>query len=63
MKKILFSIVGLGLAIIMLSYINKPKTALTSNFVTGNPEVASINAMSFGPEGILFLGDSKNATI
>lgn len=63
MKKIVFSIIGVGLAVTLLSYINKPNSTLTSNFVTGNPEVASINAISFGPQGILFLGDSKNATI
>jgi len=41
----------------------EPESNLTENFITGNPEIASINQMSFGPEGILFLGDSKNATI
>ena len=35
----------------------------TVNFVTGNPDIASINALSFGPDGVLFIGDSKNATI
>lgn len=63
MKKIVLSLIGVGIAITLLSYTNKTNSALTSNFVTGNPEVASINAISFGPEGILFLGDSKNATI
>lgn len=63
MKKFLFTIIGVGLAITLVSYINNPKSTLTSNFVEGNPEIASINALSFGPEGILFLGDSKNATI
>ncbi len=33
------------------------------NFTWGNPEIASINAMSFGPEGILFIGDSRNAMV
>ncbi|WP_075340792.1 hypothetical protein [Tenacibaculum agarivorans] len=37
--------------------------SLTKDFVTGNPEIGSINAMTFGPEGILFLGDSKNSQI
>ena len=36
---------------------------LTADFVMGNPEITSINAISFGPEGILFIGDSKNAMI
>ncbi|MDC6388482.1 hypothetical protein PP182_07300 [Maribacter sp. PR1] len=42
---------------------NESKPSLTANFVYGNPEIASINQLTFGPEGILFLGDSKNATI
>ncbi|WP_299710072.1 hypothetical protein [uncultured Tenacibaculum sp.] len=37
--------------------------SLTEDFVTGNPEIGSINAMTFGPEGILFLGDSKNSQV
>ncbi len=38
-------------------------TPLKKDFITGNPEVTSINAMTFGPEGILFLGDSKSAQL
>ena len=38
-------------------------TSITDGFITGNPEIGSINAMSFGPEGILFIGDSKGAQI
>jgi len=36
---------------------------LKSNFVTGDPEIHSVNAIAFGPEGILFIGDSKRAEI
>lgn len=32
---------------------------LTKDFVRGKAEVQSISVMTFGPEGILFLGDSK----
>ena len=35
----------------------------TVNFVTGNPAIASINSLTFGPNGVLFVGDSKNATV
>ena len=37
--------------------------SLTKNFTKGNPEIGSINTMTFGPKGILFLGDSKNSQI
>ena len=36
---------------------------LKANFTIGNPEITSINAMTFGPQGILFIGDSKSAEI
>ncbi|WP_299896468.1 hypothetical protein [uncultured Aquimarina sp.] len=38
-------------------------TYLKSNFKTGNPEISSIHKMTFGPEGILFIGDSDAAQI
>jgi hypothetical protein len=34
-----------------------------NGFVTGEMEVKSINALAFGPENILFIGDSKSAKI
>ncbi|MEQ8473001.1 MAG: hypothetical protein RIC35_17535 [Marinoscillum sp.] len=36
---------------------------LTANFQQGDPQIASINALTFGPQGILFIGDSKNAKV
>ena len=36
---------------------------LKAGFITGNPDIQSINAMAFGPEGILFIGDSHHAKI
>ncbi len=38
-------------------------SSLKTNFKTGDPAIASINSMAFGPEGILFIGDSKSAQI
>jgi hypothetical protein len=53
-----FALVG-ALAIAM---VNKD-TALREGFVNGTPEIKSINAMAFGPDGILFIGDSKSASV
>lgn len=36
---------------------------LKANFKTGDPGIKSINALAFGPEGILFIGDSEKAEI
>ncbi|MBW1298318.1 hypothetical protein [Aquimarina litoralis] len=58
MKKLLLTlIIGLLCAPIFAN------NSLTADFTSGNPEIGSINAMTFGPQGILFLGDSKNSQI
>lgn len=52
-----------GLSFMFISTIDSPDNDLTADFVTGNTEIASINALSFGPDGIIFIGDSKNARV
>ncbi len=42
---------------------NNETSPLTVDFVVGNPEVQSMNSIAFGPEGILFVGDSKSAMV
>ena len=32
-------------------------------FENGTPDIQSINGLAFGPDGVLFIGDSKNASI
>ena len=65
MKQIVLAFALCAVFLLTLSATNslEPESSLTKDFITGNPEIASINQMSFGPEGILFLGDSKNAHI
>ncbi|MEM9680717.1 MAG: hypothetical protein AAF901_10375 [Bacteroidota bacterium] len=67
MKKINLVAAVCIMALITISAVSKKETnvtsPLTANFTVGNPDIASINALSFGPEGILFIGDSKNASI
>lgn len=36
---------------------------LTKNFITGTPNITSMSQLAFGPQGILFVGDSKSATL
>lgn len=38
-------------------------TDVTKSFVTGTPDILSINAIAFGPQGVLFVGDSKHASV
>lgn len=64
MKRITFGVGFCALALIVISATGRKSTSeLTENFTTGNPEITSINSLSFGPEGILFLGDSKSAAV
>ncbi|MFD0862012.1 hypothetical protein ACFQ1M_07320 [Sungkyunkwania multivorans] len=61
MKKLLTSFLGMMLALsFAIASENHP---LKANFVTGNPEINAINSMTFGPEGILFIGDSRSAQV
>jgi len=62
MKNILLAICIFTVGFITISAFTADKL-LTKDFITGNPEIASVNSMSFGPEGILLVGDSKNAAI
>lgn len=63
MKKLTSYAVFLMAALLMIAATKDKKSELTKDFITGNTEIASINTMSFGPKGILFIGDSKNAMI
>lgn len=50
-------------ALLTVAAVSHEKDTLTKDFITGNPGISSINSLSFGPEGILFIGDSDNAKI
>jgi hypothetical protein len=39
------------------------KHTTKSGFVNGTPGIKSISSLAFGPDGILFIGDSKSATV
>jgi len=60
MKKIYFLVIVL--AGVMMMAANYKRSALPG-FTNGTPEIKSINALAFGPDGILFIGDSKSASV
>ena len=62
MKKTYVILCALGAAVVMLTAAYRPSN-LMEGFATGSPEIKSISALAFGPNGILFIGDSKGATI
>lgn len=67
MKKLILRVGICAMAFVTILAVSKKDTTTTNpstvNFTIGNPGIASINALSFGPDGVLFIGDSKNATI
>lgn len=63
MKKIIYTLSLVAVVLLTLAATSKNDTSLTKDFVTGNPGIASISSLSFGPDGILFIGDSDNAAI
>ena len=63
MKKLATLLTLLCLLVLITSATKIKSDELTANFITGDTQIASINQMAFGPEGILFIGDSKNAAI
>jgi len=62
MKK-LSLLLAAGCAFVFLIAANRSSTTNPYGFITGTPEIKSISAMTFGPNGILFIGDSKSAAI
>ncbi len=57
MKKVL-SLIAL-LFFTMVVYAND----FTENFVTGTPKITAMSQLAFGPQGILFVGDSKSSQV
>ncbi|HVF95968.1 MAG TPA: hypothetical protein VM871_01530 [Flavisolibacter sp.] len=57
MKKTALYIFGLLAGAVVIASFTRPKTAVVA------ADVKSISAIAFGPDGILFIGDSKSATV
>ncbi|HAS41807.1 MAG TPA: hypothetical protein DCS93_15110 [Microscillaceae bacterium] len=57
MKKIIPLIILLFLSVVTYA------TDLTENFITGTPKIKAMSQLTFGPQGILFIGDSKSSQL
>jgi len=62
MKKVMIVCVAAIAFLVAVAFINRP-TNSTSGFIEGTPEIKSISALTFGPDGVLFIGDSKSAAV
>lgn len=56
-----FFVVALVLAAVIAS--TNKSASIKAGFVTGSPGIKSVSALAFGPEGILFIGDSRSASV
>jgi hypothetical protein len=55
-------IVAVFMAVVLLISANR-RDKHPYGFENGTPDIQSINGLAFGPDGVLFIGDSKNASI
>lgn len=62
MKKTLLFGAATAVGVLLFAGINR-KPELPYGFTTGTPEIKSITALTFGPAGVLFIGDSQNAEV
>jgi hypothetical protein len=62
MKKFHILIVVALASVVLLAAISV-RTGTSDGFVTGTPKIQSMNALAFGPDGVLFIGDSKSASV
>lgn len=62
MKKLVFFL-AVGAAGLLAIATTNHTTSQLDGFVNGSPEIKSISTLAFGPDGILFIGDSKSASI
>lgn len=60
MKKTYFYLVAVVAGLLLFAGVNPPSD---KNAVLVGPEIKSISSLTFGPGGILFIGDSKSATV
>ena len=62
MKKTGFLLVAVAIAIIVTAFTYRPNNN-PYGLINGTPDIKSITSLAFGPDGILLIGDSKNATV
>lgn len=62
MKKLTYSLI-IGTAIALTFAAANRHDSLRDGFINGTADVKSISSLAFGPDGVLFIGDSKSASV
>ncbi|NRB51561.1 MAG: hypothetical protein HRU41_28065 [Saprospiraceae bacterium] len=63
MKNFYLLVLFVGLVALTHVHANNEVEDLTKDFIVGDPGIESINALAFGPSGILFVGDAQKANV
>ncbi|GAB3887390.1 hypothetical protein [Spirosoma agri] len=58
-----YSILAIGCAGLLLLATTTRSVRNQYGFMVGTPAIKSINALTFGPDGVLFIGDGRSATV
>ncbi len=61
MKKLLFLLAAAIPVILLVAYTSRDNNSY--GLSKGNPDIKSINVLAFGPTGMIFIGDSKSASV
>jgi hypothetical protein len=62
MKKTVYVLAAATIAILVTAFAYRPNKH-PYGLINGTPEIKSITSLAFGPDGILFIGDSKSASV
>jgi len=62
MKKVIIPIVVVLASVLIIASTTR-RTASREGFMNGTPEIKSMSAIAFGNDGILFIGDSRSASV
>ncbi len=61
--KTMYAVLAVGLAGLLLLASTTRSVTNKYGLVSGTPAIKSINALTFGPDGILFVGDGRSASV
>lgn len=61
MKKLFYSVAACSIVLLLIAANRSSENPY--GFKKGTPEIRSISAMAFGPDGILLIGDSRSASV
>lgn len=62
-RKTLWTVLGIALGLLVAPLMAQAQPQVLKGAVTGSPELQSIEAINFGPNGVLLIGDGKGGQV